>query len=356
MLDLLEPVFASFCSLKLSAPSLMSVFSHPLAAATAGEQFVIATTITTCIEEEQAFVAIIEVRNSDGITEYLGWQSGILREKNDSTQIGLSWVPRHGGNYELRTFAISGFENPLILSAVMTTNLSIADSTGKAVIVIPYNPEPALQQVGFDPSLLKVVLGVNSTVVWTNGDNVSHSLIGDPSSPNPFDFDGEHVFLYPGYSFQHVFTEADSFHYLDRDRDWMRGIVWVIPHDAVNAYLIFTVNGLQDTYHLDQNETIEFSVDVNGFETGCGVFDFLVERIDEGGAEHPFGYQGSAVFDCFNVAAPYRDVSLHFPWSEEGPLYQIPINQTGTYRLTTSFDTDYTSIHYSRSKEFLVIH
>jgi hypothetical protein len=135
----------------------------------------------------------------------------------------------------------------------------------------------------------------------------------------------------------------------------MHGIVWVIPHDAVNAHLGFEINGSKDVYHLDQNEPVEFTVDISGFETGCGNFEMVVERIDEGSSQHLFAwYSGVAWFDCFNVAAPYKDISYHFPFPEIGPAYSVPINQTGTYRATVSFDADYMSLHYSLTKEFLV--
>ena len=266
--------------------------------------------------------------------------------------MAVSWIPIHGDSFELRAFAISSFDSPQVLSSVMTANASIADDSGRAVIVIPYNADPApYDEVNFEPSLLKVVLGVNNTVVWTNGDNVSHRIAPDPNSPNKFKLDMEEKFLYPTYSHVHEFTEAGSYHYNDADREWMRGIIWVIPHEALDAYLNFTIGGLQESYLLGQ--PVGFTVDIEGFESACGSSEIVVERIDEGGTQAPF-WSTITFFDCGSVAAQYRNISLHFPWPEFGPLYQISIDQPGTYVLTVSFETDYTFVRYSTTKEFVV--
>jgi len=47
---------------------------------------------------------------------------------------------------------------------IATSNVSIAESSN-AIIVIPNDPGPSLQQLIFEPSTMKVVLGVNNTVV-----------------------------------------------------------------------------------------------------------------------------------------------------------------------------------------------
>ncbi len=345
-------VLASSCNLETTNPVLKSPSSRVLAEATAGEQFVITTIISNnCVEDDVPFFALVEVRNSDGTTESLSWQSGVLRGIEDQTEVGVSWVPLRGGDYELRTFAVSNTENPQILTAVMSQNITIATNSDRAVIAIPYDPDPSLQQVNFEPSLIRVVIGVNNTVRWTNGDIVSHRLAGD--SINPVEFEGP-AFMYPGYSFEHTFTGAGQFGYVDLEREWMRGVVWVIPREATNAHLEFELGGLKDVYQLGQ-EPVEFTVDISGFETGCGEFGVSVERTNQSPDEQPFRYYYGGVFDCFNVAAPYNDVSYHFPLPEQGPAYEIPINQTGTYRVTVSFEADYTSFHYSLTKEFLVV-
>jgi hypothetical protein len=118
---------ASSCSMSASPPSLSSTYTPPLSGAIAGDQLVIATTITNgCIEHDQPFVAIVEVRNSDGLTEGLSWQSGTLDGRDGQVAVGVMWIPSHGDNFELRAFVVSDLENPQILSPIATSNVTIA--------------------------------------------------------------------------------------------------------------------------------------------------------------------------------------------------------------------------------------
>jgi plastocyanin len=209
--------FASSCSISVTSPEPQTVHSGGLEEIKAGEHFVITTLIINRCSEDQPFISIIEVRNSDGVTEYLRWHGGVLKGSTGMTQVGTSWVPPAGGDCELRTFAISGLANPQILSTVMTTNITIAaEDPGKAIMTIPYDPDPSLQQITFEPSLIKVILGVNNTIKWTNGDTVSHRLAGD--YPDPVKFERA-IFVYRSYSFEHTFTEAGEFRYIDRGQE-----------------------------------------------------------------------------------------------------------------------------------------
>lgn len=76
---------------------------------------------------QQPFVALIEVRDSSNATVYLTWQSGILEPK-DSTNIGVSWMPKLGGTYLIRTFTLSSIgteEEAVILSPVASSEIAV---------------------------------------------------------------------------------------------------------------------------------------------------------------------------------------------------------------------------------------
>lgn len=104
------------------APTSSSESKEP----TEAQKFVILTTITqTCSKQEQLFVVIFEVRNSDGVTEYIGWENGVLEGLANKTQIGVSWVPAHADNYELRAFAISNFQSLEILSPLVKKAVNV---------------------------------------------------------------------------------------------------------------------------------------------------------------------------------------------------------------------------------------
>ncbi len=74
-------------------------------------------------QKERAFVIVVEIRNGDGVTTYLSWQSGII-EVNGNYTMETVWTPtvgQGGSNYEIRCFAITDFENPRVLSSVYST-------------------------------------------------------------------------------------------------------------------------------------------------------------------------------------------------------------------------------------------
>lgn len=62
-------------------------------------------------------VILVEIRDSDDITQFLGFQITTLRS-NSTIQIGMSWEPKFPGEYQMRSFVISDFENPQVLSCI----------------------------------------------------------------------------------------------------------------------------------------------------------------------------------------------------------------------------------------------
>jgi hypothetical protein len=122
-----ESALASSCAIEMTQPELASSHSGTLDVATAGEEFVLTVIASNCTPNKTPFIALIEVRNSEGITEHIGWQSGILAE-NGKTQIGISWIPAHGDNYGIRSFAITDWVMPNVLSTVSTSNVEIAEA------------------------------------------------------------------------------------------------------------------------------------------------------------------------------------------------------------------------------------
>jgi hypothetical protein len=80
------------------------------------------------------FTSIIEIRNEDDFTVFLGWQTGILEPDSIGcelckTEIGLSWTPNELGNFTIRTFVVSDLEHPRILSGVKETSIMVVDAS-----------------------------------------------------------------------------------------------------------------------------------------------------------------------------------------------------------------------------------
>jgi endonuclease YncB( thermonuclease family) len=110
-----------------SVPALRTVHSSPVRPVQVGDQMVIATTVKNNdpVYDWSSYV-LIEVRDQEGITMLLRWQSGIF-ETGDQKDIGISWTPNKSGNYSLRTFVISDLQNPRVMSSVKETHVTISD-------------------------------------------------------------------------------------------------------------------------------------------------------------------------------------------------------------------------------------
>ncbi len=83
-----------------------------------GTQLVLSTTVENS-NDAQGYVVIIEARNEDGVTHFLGLQS--VTPSNATME--TSWTPEAAGNYQIRTFAISSLESGQVL-----TDVSISDT------------------------------------------------------------------------------------------------------------------------------------------------------------------------------------------------------------------------------------
>jgi hypothetical protein len=109
-----------------SAPSVRDVSGGAVDDVSVGQQVVLTTQVSNNIDDELPFVALVEVRDSSGITIYLAWQTGVL-DAGDRSEVGLSWTPEEPGDYQVRTFVISSLNNPQVLTQeVMTTNITVS--------------------------------------------------------------------------------------------------------------------------------------------------------------------------------------------------------------------------------------
>jgi hypothetical protein len=125
--------------IKLSPPQLNTVYSPPIQEIRTGQQVVITTAVAHNYDNVEALplVVLIEVRNSDDITLQISWQSGRLQEGADSSMnVGVSWIPEDPGMYKLRTFAITDFENPQVLTEVYESEVTIQHGNAMRSIII----------------------------------------------------------------------------------------------------------------------------------------------------------------------------------------------------------------------------
>lgn len=79
--------------------------------------YMIITKIVNYCDFTLKFVVFIEVRDTGGNTMFLQWHTGELNSSSQS-ELGMWWRLAQPGTYELRTFAISNFTSPEILTQV----------------------------------------------------------------------------------------------------------------------------------------------------------------------------------------------------------------------------------------------
>lgn len=128
-----EASSASSCIIEMSSPALKSIHSE-LREAQADDELIISVDAQNCSESSREFVAIVEVRNSLGITENLVLQPVTL-EGNAPIQIGISWIPAYGDDYQLRAFAVSNVTLPSALSPVVVSDAQIAEHNTENLVL-----------------------------------------------------------------------------------------------------------------------------------------------------------------------------------------------------------------------------
>jgi hypothetical protein len=109
-----------------SDPKMKDATGMQLPSAKVGKLVVLSTAVLNDKKEEISFVSFIEVRNEDGVTVYLQWGMGSAISSG-STEIGLSWTPEKTGKYELRTFAISNFTRPQLVTTVSHSDATVTE-------------------------------------------------------------------------------------------------------------------------------------------------------------------------------------------------------------------------------------
>lgn len=97
----------------------------PLSQSNVGRTVVLSATVANNNVTEIQFTSIFEIRDEEGVTIYLRWTNGTLDAGDYTTNVELFWVPAQMGNYEVRTFLLSGFDRPMILSTISGADFTI---------------------------------------------------------------------------------------------------------------------------------------------------------------------------------------------------------------------------------------
>jgi len=111
--------------------------------------------------------------------------------------------------WAIGVMAYSGFY-PFNMIGMAPTQVVVTIVPGSAV-----NP-----QLGFSPIVIRLVIGVNNTVVWKNEDTTWHT-----AHSNIPEFDSR--MIQPGASFMHTFNTPGSYPYHCDPHPWMTGLIIV---------------------------------------------------------------------------------------------------------------------------------
>jgi len=154
-------------------------------------------------------------------------------------------IPPSGGAIVDMYFPDAGGENPFVnhafayasigavgvfkvepsgqTSTTSTTSSTETSSTAPGGTVnVAINSGSALNETStyFSPQTITVVIGVNSTVVWTNYDSAEHTVTATDGSFNS-------GAIQPGQTYSHTFTSPGTFSYYCVIHPWMKGTVIV---------------------------------------------------------------------------------------------------------------------------------
>ena len=129
-----------------------------------------------------------------------------------------------------RTLALAGIlSTAIVVAAVFLVYNYITPMTPTVVyVIIPAGAGENLH-LGFEPAKIKVMIGVNNTIVWKNEDSdwhTAHSNIPEFNSG----------LIQAGDSFSHTFLRAGVYPYHCDPHPWMTGVVTVVGTSTTIGY------------------------------------------------------------------------------------------------------------------------
>jgi len=115
--------------------------------------------------------------------------------------------------------------NEAFNGASQTTQASVTTSPKSAQVSILLGAGGNQASKGYLPDTVTVVVGVNNTVVWTNNDQVAHTVSSTSVPRGASSFDSG--FLAQGATFTYTFTTPGIYEYHCQIHPWMTGTVMV---------------------------------------------------------------------------------------------------------------------------------
>lgn len=112
-----------------------------------------------------------------------------------------------------------------VTATAVTTAVSATTTAGGFAISIAKGASTNQSSLGYSPSAVTLVIGVNNTVTWTNNDVTIHTVtsFSVPTGAKSFNSGT----LSPGSTFTYAFTVAGTYRYGCEIHPWMQGTIIV---------------------------------------------------------------------------------------------------------------------------------
>jgi hypothetical protein len=104
----------------------------------AGQQAMVSVSILNYDMVEQPLTAIIDVRDEFGTSVHIEWASGVAGP-GSQFEAEFPWTAHESGSYTVRTFVITGFESPQVISRASSSKLIVSNSDTLKSTFVPGN-------------------------------------------------------------------------------------------------------------------------------------------------------------------------------------------------------------------------
>ncbi len=115
-------------TIETSEPRLIGSRGQEILQVPTGQNSAILTQVISGLDLPVQVIAIIEVRGSSNISHVIQFRE-LTIGANAVVNVTVSWTPSDEDQYKLRTFIISGWENPQVMSIVRSTEITVTEST-----------------------------------------------------------------------------------------------------------------------------------------------------------------------------------------------------------------------------------
>lgn len=205
-------------------PEIVDVNGDPVTEVYVGEHLFVRNPFISSKMEDIDYISIMLVKDDNGFTKLLSLTAGHVKARETAVPIH-PWMADKSGQITIQFFVWSSLDQPIPISSVKTVTVSVFPLV--KILYGSVNPE---QQENYSPQVIKVVLGVNSTVVWLNEDLVPSSVTSDQGH-----FDSGPI--QPNQTWSYTFTKEGIYDYHSEPHPWMKGVVIVTTAEIESSNL-----------------------------------------------------------------------------------------------------------------------